>query len=85
MKIIIHAKPNSKKNSVEKIHHESLFDNEKNDACDEYKVYVTERAVDGKANKAIIKAIATYFNVAPSCVVIIAGQTHKQKVVEIIE
>jgi uncharacterized protein YggU (UPF0235/DUF167 family) len=46
-------------------------------------IAVTERATEGRANRAIEKAIAKHFGVAPSCVRIISGLTSKTKVVEI--
>jgi len=46
-------------------------------------VAVKERATDGKANRAVEKAIAKHFGVASSRVRIVAGQTFHEKVVEI--
>lgn len=46
-------------------------------------VAVKERAADGKANCAIERAIAGYFGVAPARVRIVAGQTAREKIVEI--
>jgi hypothetical protein len=46
-------------------------------------VAVKERATDGKANRAIEKAVAKYFGVAPSRVRIIAGHNAREKIVEI--
>jgi len=40
--------------------------------------------VAGKANEAIIRALAKYFDTAPSRIKLIAGQTSKQKLFEII-
>jgi uncharacterized protein YggU (UPF0235/DUF167 family) len=47
-------------------------------------VAVKERAADGKANRAVEKAIAKHFGVAPSRVRIIAGHTAREKIVEIV-
>ncbi|MCX6764993.1 MAG: DUF167 domain-containing protein [Candidatus Nealsonbacteria bacterium] len=71
MKIFIKAKPNSK---VEKI--EKMSDNV-------FIVWVREPAEDGKANKAIIEALAEYFKVSKSSVNIVSGHTSKTKIVEI--
>lgn len=71
MKITVFAKTNAKKNEV------SLRE-------DGLVVAVTAIPEKGKANKAIEKAIAKYYDVAPSCVRIIAGETAKHKIVEII-
>lgn len=57
---------------------DSLLDNETH-----FKVFVKEPPVEGKANKAIIKAIASYLKIAPSRVEIIRGLTSKEKVMEI--
>ena len=46
-------------------------------------VAVAARATEGKANRAIEKALAEYFDVPTSRVRIISGQTAKEKVVEI--
>lgn len=71
MRISIKAKPNAKKESVEKI----------NNA--EFIVAVKEPPVDGRANWAITRAIAEHFGVSPSRVNILFGQTQKNKIVEI--
>ncbi len=83
MKIIVKAKVNAKKESVESISRltQSLLGGAT--VPDTYKVSVKEPAVDGKANKAIIRAVANYFEVAPSLVSIISGLTSKTKVIEI--
>jgi len=72
MKIIIKAKPNSKENKVEKID-----DNN-------YIVSVKEPPVQGKANAAIIKLLAEYFNVNTIFIKIISGYSAKTKVIEIL-
>lgn len=46
-------------------------------------VYVRERAVDGKANEAVIKVLAGHFGVAKSNVRIVHGQTLRTKLVQI--
>jgi len=70
MKIFIKAKPNSKEERVEKI--------------DEvhFEVSVKEPPIAGRANIAIIKAVAGHFKVAPSRVRIISGYTSRQKILE---
>jgi hypothetical protein len=76
MIIFVKAKTNSKMEKVERT--DSLLDNETH-----FKVFVKEPPVEGKANKAIIKAIASYLKIAPSRVEIIRGLTSKEKVMEI--
>lgn len=51
----------------------------------ELKVWLTEKAVDGKANKALITALAKFFKVSKSKVTIKKGLTKRLKEVEIIE
>lgn len=53
MKIFVKSKPNSNKEEVERVDDKNFI------------VAVNEPAVDGKANKAIVKALAKYLN-APS-------------------
>ena len=47
-------------------------------------VAVKERAVDGKANRAIEKALAEHFGVSPSSVRIITGHASREKTVDIL-
>lgn len=72
MKITIKAKPNSHEEKVEKI------------SDTEFIVSVKEPPVHGLANKAIIRAFADYFGIAPSSVRIVSGWTSRQKIVEIL-
>lgn len=69
MNIIVIAKTRSKKANITKI-------DDKN-----YVIAVTEEPHDGKANIAIIKVLAKYFNVAQSCIKIKLGKTGKKKIV----
>ena len=71
MKIFIKAKPKSKRQRVEKISPNTFL------------VEVKEPPLDGKANKAVIKAVAEFFNVAPSRIKMVFGQSSKQKILEI--
>ena len=71
MKISVKAKPKSKKIFVKMI------------SLTEYIVSVHEPAQQGKANKAIIKSLATYFHLKISEVLLISGETIKKKVFEI--
>ncbi len=68
MKIYIKARPNSKVEKIEKIS-DNIFN-----------IWVREPAVDNKANYAIEKAIAEYFNAHAK---IISGHNSKTKVIEI--
>jgi uncharacterized protein YggU (UPF0235/DUF167 family) len=88
MKIIVKAKTKAKLNKVERISQPVL----NLDIPDEgkikselviYKVSVKEAPVAGKANEAIIEALAEYFDTAKSNITLISGQTSKQKIFEI--
>lgn len=70
-RIFIKAKTGAKTKSVEKID-----DNH-------FKVCVKEPPQENKANEAIIKVLAEYFDISKSMVDIVAGHKSKQKIVEI--
>jgi len=71
MKISVKVKPNAKQERIEKID-ESNFS-----------VWVKEKPREGKANHAVIKILANYFGVAKSDVILLKGQTSKQKIFEV--
>ncbi len=71
MKLFISAKPNAHETRVEKIDDTH------------YTVSVTAPPVQGKANRAIIQALADHFSVPPSCVALLRGHTSRQKLIEI--
>jgi len=71
MQLLIEVHPNSRQEKIEKI----------TDSV--YKIYVREPAREGKANKAVIEALAEYFKVAKGLIAIKAGKTAKNKVVVI--
>ncbi len=53
-------------------------------ASDEgYTVYTKARAVDGKANEAVVKLLAKHFKVPRSRVKLVRGMTSRHKVFEI--
>ncbi len=83
MRIIVKVKPNAKVQVVERVKQSSLLTEDKNE-IPVYKVAVKEPPVDGKANKAVVKALASYFEVAPSLVSLVSGVSVKQKVFEIL-
>lgn len=70
-KIFIKTKPQSKNASVEKIDDTHFV------------VSVKEPPEKGKANEGVRKALAEYFGISRSSVVILAGHTAKNKIVEI--
>ncbi|PIR05976.1 hypothetical protein COY65_00265 [Candidatus Jorgensenbacteria bacterium CG_4_10_14_0_8_um_filter_39_13] len=73
MKIFIKAKPNSKKGFVVKVSETNLI------------VAVKEPPVKGRANAAIQKALAEYFKVSLSRIVLVSGFSSKNKIFEIKE
>jgi uncharacterized protein (TIGR00251 family) len=78
MKIFVRAKPGVKKAYIKETTGLFAKNGERH-----FVVAVSERAVDGKANRAIEKVLAEYFGVALSRVRIVSGQTGKEKIVEI--
>ena len=78
MKIFVKAKPGSKATRIERV--ENLFSKP-----DEIHliVAVAEPASDGRANRAIEKAVAVYLKVAPSRVRIVRGMSSRQKTLEV--
>ncbi|MDP2873908.1 MAG: DUF167 domain-containing protein [bacterium] len=70
-KIVITVKTNSHQKAVEKI--DDMH----------YQVAVKEPPVEGRANKAVIEAVADYFALPKSAIIISSGQKSKKKVLEI--
>jgi len=70
MKINVIAHPNAKKPRVEK------------DLLETLHVYVSEPPLEGKANRAVIDALAKYYKVKRNAVVLISGEKSKNKVFE---
>jgi uncharacterized protein YggU (UPF0235/DUF167 family) len=84
MKIIVKAKPNSKVEMMERVGQPTLdFSGDNRPNIVEYKVSVKESPVGGNANKAIIRVLAKYFDVAPSLISLHSGASTKRKVFEI--
>jgi uncharacterized protein (TIGR00251 family) len=71
MKIHVKAKPGAKKTEIKKI------------SETEFAASVKESAQKGKANKALIKALAAYFGLNKSAFNIRAGKTSRRKIIEI--
>jgi len=71
MKIFVKAKPRAKNEKIEKI----------GEDC--FKVSVKEPPEEGKANQAIVKAIAEYFKVNQSTIKLVSGFSSKNKIFEI--
>jgi len=47
------------------------------------KIYLTEPAIEGKANKRLVEALAEYFGVKKYNIKILKGHKQKDKIVEI--
>jgi uncharacterized protein len=73
MKVSIIAHPNSKNPRVEK------------DLLGTIHVYVNQPPFEGKANRAVIDALAEYFKVKRSSVILMSGEKSKNKVFEILD
>ena len=71
MKIFVKFKPKAKEEKVEKIDDVN------------FRVSVKEPAEKGRANRAAVKALADYFNVAQSDVQIVSGSTSRLKIIDI--
>ncbi len=71
MKIVVTAKTGAREEKVEKF------------SETEYTVWVKEQPVEGKANHAILKALAGYFKVPYSSLRIAVGHTTKKKIIDI--
>ena len=65
--LAVHATPGSRRTSVGGSHDDAL------------RVSVTEPADQGKANKAIIKALGEALGISRSNIVLIRGATHRRK------
>ncbi|KND49847.1 MAG: hypothetical protein AB198_00365 [Parcubacteria bacterium C7867-003] len=84
MRIVVKVKPSSKKEGVERLT-QSTLDLGLSKEMDVYKVLVKEPPVDGKVNRAVVKALSEYFEVSPSLITLIKGETSKNKVFEILK
>ena len=67
-KIQVAVKPGSKTDSVERI-------------GDDLVVRVKARAIDGKANEAVVRLLAKHFGVRQSQVVVLHGHTSRRKLI----
>jgi hypothetical protein len=71
MIIKVRVVPNSKSESVERL----------GDAI--YRVKVREKAIEGKANEAVIEALSAHFKVKRLCISIVKGALSRDKTIEI--
>ncbi len=71
MKIFVKLKIKSSQEKVEKV-------DDKN-----YKIWVKEPPVNGRANKALIEVLADYFDTSKSSIRILRGHKSRKKIIEI--
>lgn len=71
MKISVKVKTNARENVVKEIE------------GGQYEVLVTTSPTDGKANEAVIRLLADFFNKPPTMIVIVRGHTSRKKIIEI--
>ncbi len=71
MKISVKVKANTSQERIVKVDDTNFL------------VWIREKPVEGKANGAVIKALAEHFSVAKSNVVLLKGKASKQKIFEI--
>jgi hypothetical protein len=72
MRIYIKVIPRSSRNLVEKI------------SEGEYRVHLTAPPVDGKANEALVKLLAEYFDISKSAISIVGGKSTSRKMVDVL-
>ena len=68
MKISVKVKPQAKEDRVEKI------------GLNDYIIWVKAKAIEGKANQAVVKILSEYFDIAKSKVVLIKGKKARDKI-----
>ena len=68
MKISVRVKAQAKQDKLEKAGGNS------------YKVWVKAKAIDGRANQAVVKLLAEYFDVAKSGIILLKGAKSRDKV-----
>lgn len=73
MKISVKVKPQAKQDKVEKKSEHA------------YVVWVKAKAVEGKANQAVVKVLSDYFDIAKSKIVLIKGKRARDKIFEVKE
>jgi len=70
MKIFVFVKPNAKENRVEKTDDTH------------FNIAVKEPPIQGRANRAVIEALAEYLGINKSALRIVSGHTSRQKIIE---
>lgn len=73
MRIFVSVKPGAKETVVERL------------GENQFSVKVKEPPVEGKANKAVIKALSKYLDIPASRISVKSGESGKRKVIDISE
>ncbi len=73
MKIFVRVKPKAKEEKVDKMDDIN------------FKVSVKQPPEKGRANAAVVKALAGYFNISQSSIRIVSGSSSKLKIIEILK
>ena len=68
MKISVKVKPQAKEDKVKKI------------GLNNYAVWVKAKAIEGKANQAVVKILSGYFDVPKSNILLITGERVRDKI-----
>lgn len=84
MKILVKVKSGAKREMVERVGEPSFNTRGTKVLMDFYNVWVKEQAVDGKANEAVIRALAKHLKVPASSVKIKSGRESHQKIIEVL-
>lgn len=71
MKLAVRVKPGAREERVERVDDSHFV------------VSVKARALEGRANAAMLKALANFLDIAPSRLRIASGRTYKEKIVEV--
>jgi uncharacterized protein YggU (UPF0235/DUF167 family) len=83
MKILVKAKPHAKVEKVEELTHLPDSSHAKRAGIPAYKVSVRAAPDGGRANDAIIRALAKHFKVSANDIRIVSGHAAGQKIIEI--
>lgn len=70
MRLTVYVRPGAGSEKVEKF-------------SDGYKVWVKEAPEKGRANKGVINAMATYFDISKQNIQIVSGGTSSKKIIQI--
>jgi uncharacterized protein (TIGR00251 family) len=68
MKISVKVKPQAREDRIEKT------------GENEYAIWVKAKAIEGKANQAVVKILSDYFDIAQSQIVLLKGARSRNKI-----